>query len=56
MADQELPIHYEETPAYIGGVVGRAGPNYGEDNEYVFRDLLGFSENQLDRLVEEGVL
>ena len=30
------------TPPYIGGSVDRGAPCYGEDNEYVLGELLGF--------------
>lgn len=41
-----------ETP----GVVARPAPELGQDNDYVLRTLLGYSETDYDRLVADGVL
>jgi crotonobetainyl-CoA:carnitine CoA-transferase CaiB-like acyl-CoA transferase len=41
-----------ETP----GVVTRPAPRLGQDNEYVLRTVLGYSEAAYDRLVADGVL
>lgn len=35
---------------------GRVVPGFGEDNEYVYRDLLGYSEEQYSDLVERGLV
>lgn len=50
------PTKFSETPPYQGGVVDRHGPNYGEDNHYVYSTLLGLSEDEIQALVDEGVL
>jgi benzylsuccinate CoA-transferase BbsF subunit len=34
----------------------KAGPCLGEDNEYVYRDLLGYSEDEISDLMAEGVI
>jgi len=34
----------------------RSGPLLGEDNEYVFKDILGLSEDEIGELKEEGVI
>ena len=47
---REHPVKMSETPAYIGGRLNRSGPNYGEDNEYVFGELLHRSEEEIDLL------
>ena len=39
-----------ETPAYAGGIVGRSAPNYGEDNDYVFGEILGLTPAELAEL------
>jgi hypothetical protein len=39
-----------ETPAFIGGAIERHGPNFGEDNEYVYGELLGLSTRQIKEL------
>ena len=51
----EVPIKMSESPAYIGGRIDRGAPCYGEDNEYVFGELLGMSKKEIDALAAEGV-
>jgi len=51
-----LPVHLSETPAHIGGRLNRAGPNYGEDNDYVLREILKKSSGEIERLREVGAL
>src|SRR5439155_25691649 len=38
---ENVPGKMSATPPYVGGVHDRGAPFYGEDNEYVFGDLLG---------------
>ena len=45
-----------ESPAYIGGRIDRGAPMYGEDNNYVFGELLGMSSQEIEALAEEGVI
>ncbi len=51
----EVPIKLHQSPAYIGGRIDRGAPCYGEDNEYVFGELLGMSTAEIAKLEEEGV-
>ena len=51
----EVPIKMSESPAYIGGRIDRGAPCYGEDNDYVFGELLGMSSHEIAKLAEEGV-
>jgi len=51
-----MPVHLSETPAHIGGRLNRAGPNYGEDNEYVLRDVLGMSPEAIAHMQATGAL
>ncbi|MFD7880139.1 CaiB/BaiF CoA transferase family protein [Streptomyces sp. NPDC059766] len=53
---RELPVRMSATPSYIGGFRDRAAPNYGEDTDTVFADLLGLDQDGLARLREEGVI
>ena len=46
------PIKLSETSAQFQ----RAGPLLGQDNEYVYRELLGMSEGEIARYVEDGVI
>ena len=39
----EVPVKMSESPAYIGGRIDRGAPGYGEDNNYVYGELLGMS-------------
>jgi len=52
----EVPVKLSESPAYAGGRIDRGAPCYGEDNEYVFGELLGMSTNEIAELTEDGVL
>jgi crotonobetainyl-CoA:carnitine CoA-transferase CaiB-like acyl-CoA transferase len=47
-----LTIHLSETP----GALRRHAPTLGQDNAYVFGDLLGLSPAEIAQLTEEGVL
>jgi crotonobetainyl-CoA:carnitine CoA-transferase CaiB-like acyl-CoA transferase len=49
------PTRYGETPAYQGGIADRHGPNYGEDNEYVYGELLGLTPEEIRKLAQDGV-
>jgi crotonobetainyl-CoA:carnitine CoA-transferase CaiB-like acyl-CoA transferase len=51
----EVPIKLSESPAYIGGRIDRGAPCYGEDNEYVFGELLGMSTSEIKALADDGV-
>jgi crotonobetainyl-CoA:carnitine CoA-transferase CaiB-like acyl-CoA transferase len=53
---RELPFKLSKTPPYIGGVVNRSGPNYGEDNDEIYQRLLGFTGDQIAQLRHGGVV
>jgi crotonobetainyl-CoA:carnitine CoA-transferase CaiB-like acyl-CoA transferase len=53
---KEIPVKYSETPPYVGGFLDRSGPNYGEDNDYVLREILGLTDGEIGELVERGVI
>ena len=44
------------TPAFVGGRVDRGAPCYGEDNEYVYGELLRMSSKEISQLAEDGVI
>jgi crotonobetainyl-CoA:carnitine CoA-transferase CaiB-like acyl-CoA transferase len=46
------PIKFKER-ATIGW---KAGPLLGEDNRYVYMDLLGFTENEFSSYIEKGII
>ncbi|BCB76605.1 CoA transferase [Phytohabitans flavus] len=52
----EVPVKLDTTPAYIGGRPDRGAPAYGEDNEYVYGELLGMSTKQIAALAEDNVI
>ncbi len=51
----EVPVKMSESPAYIGGRIDRGAPCYGEDNDYVYGELLGMSAQEIAALTAEGV-
>jgi crotonobetainyl-CoA:carnitine CoA-transferase CaiB-like acyl-CoA transferase len=53
---KELPVRLSETPAYMGGQVGRHGPSYGEDNEYVFGEIMGLTAREIGELEADDVI
>lgn len=52
----EFPVKLAATPAYSGGVIDRGAPCYGEDNEHVLSQWLGYSSAEIDALRDEGVI
>ena len=52
----EVPIKLSESPAFAGGRIDRGAPCYGEDNEYVYGELLGMTKREIAELAAEGVL
>jgi crotonobetainyl-CoA:carnitine CoA-transferase CaiB-like acyl-CoA transferase len=53
---KEFPVRFSETPAYMGGLVDRHGPCYGEDTDFVLTSILGFAQSDVDKLRERGVV
>lgn len=52
----ELPMKFSRDTAHIGGPTQRGAPMYGEDNVYVLRDLLGYSDADISKLAAEDVI
>jgi crotonobetainyl-CoA:carnitine CoA-transferase CaiB-like acyl-CoA transferase len=52
----ELPIKLSATPAYVGGPINRGAPGYGEDNNYILGEMLGYSSDEISKLAAEGVI
>jgi crotonobetainyl-CoA:carnitine CoA-transferase CaiB-like acyl-CoA transferase len=48
-------IKLSENPAFAGGRIDRGAPGHGEDNEYVYGELLGMTKRQIADLAAEGV-
>jgi crotonobetainyl-CoA:carnitine CoA-transferase CaiB-like acyl-CoA transferase len=51
-----VPSKLSETPAHIGGILDRGAPCYGEDNEWVLGELLGFGTREIAELEASGVI
>jgi crotonobetainyl-CoA:carnitine CoA-transferase CaiB-like acyl-CoA transferase len=52
----EVPVKMSASPAYIGGRLDRGAPCYGEDNDYVYGELLGMSSAEIASLAADGVI
>jgi crotonobetainyl-CoA:carnitine CoA-transferase CaiB-like acyl-CoA transferase len=52
----ELPVTMSASRATVGGTIGRGAPCYGEDNEYVYGELLGLSKHEINDLESDGVI
>jgi len=50
------PVELHGTPAHVGGRVDRSGPNYGEDTDYVLRELVGLDETRIAELRRDRVV
>lgn len=52
----EVPVKMSATPPHIGGMIDRGAPGYGEDNEYVLGEILGYTTGQIKQFREDGVI
>jgi crotonobetainyl-CoA:carnitine CoA-transferase CaiB-like acyl-CoA transferase len=53
----ELPAaKLSATPGHAGGITRRGAPGYGEDNERLLGELLGYSRAEVAALAAEGVI
>lgn len=53
---QNLPFTMSETPSIVGQPSNRGAPCYGEDNDYVYQQLLGLTPDEQAALKEAGVI
>ena len=51
-----FPAKLSASPADVGGRTGRAAPKLGEDNDFVYREILGLNSEDLAQLREEDVI
>jgi crotonobetainyl-CoA:carnitine CoA-transferase CaiB-like acyl-CoA transferase len=51
-----FPAKLSASPADLGGRTGRAAPKLGEDNDFVYREILGLTSDELAQLREEDVI
>ena len=52
----EVPVKLSATPTYVGGPIDRGAPCYGEDNVYILREMLGFSDDEIAKLAADDVI
>lgn len=52
----EVPVKMSATPATVAGPTNRGAPCYGEDNGYVYGELLGMTDREIEQLAAEGVI
>jgi len=52
----ELPARLTTTPSHVGGLPQRGAPVYGEDNEYVLGELLGYAGSEILAFERDGVI
>ncbi len=53
---KDVPFHFANATVDQGGPIGRASPCYGEDNDYVYGELLKLSAQERAELEKEGVI
>ncbi|MEW6301439.1 MAG: CoA transferase, partial [Thermodesulfobacteriota bacterium] len=51
-----FPAKCQNMRVDVGGLPGRAAPCMGEDNEYVYRDLLGLTPEEIAALREDWII
>ncbi len=51
-----FPAKCQNMPIDIGGLPGRAAPLMGEDNDYVYRDVLGLTPEEIAALREDWII
>jgi crotonobetainyl-CoA:carnitine CoA-transferase CaiB-like acyl-CoA transferase len=52
----EMPFRLSQTPSHMGGLPVRGAPLYGEDNEYILGELLGYSTADIRTFAREDVI
>jgi crotonobetainyl-CoA:carnitine CoA-transferase CaiB-like acyl-CoA transferase len=53
---REHPVRFSATPTYIGGQLGRSGPNYGEDTDAILTGILGLTDAEVAELRHGNVI
>ena len=51
-----FPAKFQKMEVNVGGLPGRASPSIGEDNDMVYRDMLGLTPEEIATLREEWVI
>lgn len=53
---KDIPFHFTNATVNQGGPTERAAPCYAEDNDYVYKELLGLTQAEMDKFEKEGVI
>ncbi|HJY79783.1 MAG TPA: CoA transferase [Candidatus Binatia bacterium] len=53
---KDVPFHFANATVNQGGPTERAAPCYGEDNDYVYNELLKLTKQERTELEKEGVI
>lgn len=53
---KDVPFHFTRATVNQGGPTERAAPCYGEDNDYVYDELLKLTKQERSELEKEGVI
>jgi crotonobetainyl-CoA:carnitine CoA-transferase CaiB-like acyl-CoA transferase len=56
LPNAEVAFHFARATVDQGGPIGRASPCYGEDNDYVYGELLKMPASERAELEKEGVI
>jgi crotonobetainyl-CoA:carnitine CoA-transferase CaiB-like acyl-CoA transferase len=52
----EMPFRLSRTPSHMGGLPVRGAPLYGEDNDYILGELLGYSTAAIRAFAKDDVI
>lgn len=53
---EDFPAKFHTMPVSVGGLPGRGAPCMGEDNDVVYRDVLGLSVEEIAQLREDWII
>jgi crotonobetainyl-CoA:carnitine CoA-transferase CaiB-like acyl-CoA transferase len=52
----EVPVKMSANSATVAGTIGRGAPCYGEDNDFIYGELLGMSKGEIADLAADDVI
>jgi crotonobetainyl-CoA:carnitine CoA-transferase CaiB-like acyl-CoA transferase len=55
-AIEGCPAKFDNVTADVGGLPHRGAPTMGEDNDQIYRDLLGLSTEEIAALREDWII
>ena len=53
---ESFPARFDKIPVDVGGLPGRGAPMMGEDNDYIYGEILGLEPEEIATLKEELVI